>query len=382
MSNLKQMLDICKTIPKAKEFAENLIKHQNIKDVWLDLSLLNATEGNYEESIDCLNQLEDYSPTRYHVIYCMGYYEMLNGNLLQGFTSMNQGRYVGLWGNKYLNTKKPFLHSDEQDIKNKTILINMEAGLGDQIVFIRFIKDLKERYNTTNIISCNKSLIPVFEKLDYIDMIIDSEQFNDSLPFDYWIPSMYLPVLLKTEFKDLNGEKYLTPNKEYTDKYKDTISQNNKKKSIGLRWLGQPGDDYITRVFPEQLMFNVFDDMKDKFNLFSLQKDFPNKKEIPNNIIDLDNEMDSWNSTMGIIENLDLVITSCTSIAHISAAMGKETWVIIPKSPYYVWISENGFTENTPWYNSVTLFQQEKYGEWQDVFDKIKKKLKEIKFKI
>jgi len=372
MSNLKQMLDICKTIPKAKKFAEDLIDNKNIKDVWLDLSLLNATEGNYKESIRCLDQIKDYPPTKYHYIYCMGYYEMLlDHDLSKGFTSMNLGRNAGLWGNGFLNTDKPIVH-DTSCLMGKTILINMEAGLGDQIVFLRFIKQLKDIYDCMIIVKCSECLKDVFIQTSFIDKVIsDNEYLN--IDFDYWIPSMFLPVLLSTSYDDLIGDKYLVADTKYVDKYK-YISENKSGRNIGIRWLGQAGDDYITRVFPEQLLFDLFENTND--NVYSLQKD--NSLSLPHSIIDMDKEMLSWHDTMGIIENLDLVITSCTSIAHASAAMGKETWVIIPKTPYYVWINKDGFSDKSDWYDSVTLFQQEKYGEWKDVFTKIKNKLQNI----
>jgi ADP-heptose:LPS heptosyltransferase len=76
---------------------------------------------------------------------------------------------------------------------------------------------------------------------------------------------------------------------------------------------------------------------------------------------DLRDQMKSFEDTASIIQGLDLVITSCTSIAHLSAALGKETWVIVPIMPYYAWSAPG---DKSVWYDSVRLFRQEKYGEW------------------
>jgi len=70
-----------------------------------------------------------------------------------------------------------------------------------------------------------------------------------------------------------------------------------------------------------------------------------------------------------------LVITSCTSIAHLAGAMGVETWVIVPILPYYLWALP---TNTTPHYDSVTLFRQEKYGCWEAPFMKIKSELNHV----
>jgi hypothetical protein len=69
------------------------------------------------------------------------------------------------------------------------------------------------------------------------------------------------------------------------------------------------------------------------------------------------------------MDQLDLVISSCTSIAHLSAAMGKETWVVVPAMPYYPWARPG---RKSDWYPSVTLFRQKCFGEWIPPFVEIK----------
>lgn len=81
---------------------------------------------------------------------------------------------------------------------------------------------------------------------------------------------------------------------------------------------------------------------------------------------------------------MDLMISSCTSVAHLSAAMGKDTYVIVPVLPYHIWAhgcgnnpGEKG-SSTSPWYDSVTLFRQQYKNKWnepfQDLYDAIEKK--------
>ena len=85
-------------------------------------------------------------------------------------------------------------------------------------------------------------------------------------------------------------------------------------------------------------------------------------------------EMGDWLETAKLLCTLDLVITSCTGIAHLAAAMGIRTWVVVPILPYYIW----ALPDNTsPWYNSVKLYRQEEYGNWDAPFANIKKDLEE-----
>jgi hypothetical protein len=85
--------------------------------------------------------------------------------------------------------------------------------------------------------------------------------------------------------------------------------------------------------------------------------------------------LDSWADTAAVVASCDLVITSCTSVAHLSGAMGIPTWIVIPILPYYLWAKQGPKTE---WYDSVTLFRQETYGDWGETFCKIKKQFESI----
>ena len=73
-----------------------------------------------------------------------------------------------------------------------------------------------------------------------------------------------------------------------------------------------------------------------------------------------------------VIENLDIVISVDTSVAHLSASMGKPTWILLPFVPDWRWLLNRN---DSPWYKSVKLFRQEKRGNWELVFKDLNKKL-------
>ena len=98
----------------------------------------------------------------------------------------------------------------------------------------------------------------------------------------------------------------------------------------------------------------------------SLQKegDCPDWMEKPS--------LETWDDTKKQISRCDIIVTSCTSIAHLSGAMGIKTFIVVPILPYYLWTLPG---DKTPHYDSVTLFRQEKYGCWEAPFKKIKQAL-------
>ena len=78
--------------------------------------------------------------------------------------------------------------------------------------------------------------------------------------------------------------------------------------------------------------------------------------------------------TAAIITHLDLVITVDTSIAHLAAALGVETWNLLPEPADWRWMINRS---DTPWYPTMQLFRQSKRGDWQSLIDEIKKRLSE-----
>ena len=103
----------------------------------------------------------------------------------------------------------------------------------------------------------------------------------------------------------------------------------------------------------------------------SLQKDdgVEETSDFPN-LIDLSNNLESIEDTFALISNLDFVITSCTSIAHMAASQGKKVFVFVPISTYYIWCHP---TEKSPWYgDNVFVLRQQKPHSWAEPMQELK----------
>jgi len=108
----------------------------------------------------------------------------------------------------------------------------------------------------------------------------------------------------------------------------------------------------------------------DGVKLFSLQKDFPT---FENWVKDLSSELETFSDTAAIIENLDLVVSVDTAVAHLAGALGKEVWALLSFIPDWRWFLKG---ENCPWYPSMKLFRQKSRGDWENVFEEVEKELK------
>ena len=311
----------------------------------IDLQLAAGIRGDFKKGWELAQQMEKETPNSHRAAFNRGWYLLRQGKLLAGHKLLDVGRSLDVFGNRHIGTSKPVWNGEEG-----TVLLNMEGGLGDQIKSYRWAFDLQDRGNRV-VISCSPELAPMFaEKFPVVQHDAALGTYHD-----YWLPSMSAVVPFGYEYEDLKGRPYI-------ERTADPIAGR-----IGVRWSGNPEFEHEQhRFFPADLMFNAVKG----YDCISLQRDKDAElkpgwmKQAP---------LDDWQTTRKSISECELVISSCTSVAHLSAAMGVETWIVIPVLSYYLWALPG---DVTPYYDSVTLFRQQKYGSWEEPFMKIKENLK------
>lgn len=313
-------------------------------DKFLDLALEHSIHGRPDESERILKECEDQNDAR--VVFNLGWHEIRHGNLNTGMRMLDAGRFINVYGLPPIPGK---IWKDE-DLKDKILLFRTEGGLGDQIIQIRFVKDF-EKLGAKVVVSCIPEIKSFFSNNGYI--CIDNEAVL-GLHYDYWVPAKSAAHLLGYDQDTLPNSKYLKSS------YKKELWSKPDTLKVGIKWAGNPKFEHEQhRRFDPQPLIDLH--TLDGVTLYSLQKEDVLVDGLP--FADLRDQMKTWDDTAAIIEDLDLVITSCTSIAHCAAAMGKETWVIVPILPYYTWAYPG---EKSFWYNSVKLFRQTKYGNWDE----------------
>jgi hypothetical protein len=251
----------------------------------------------------------------------------------------------------------------------KTIVLYAEAGIGDEIINIRFMKHLRDFGMNPVWLSDRKDLVNIFNRNGFTSINNLKELKNNKDVV--WTYPMVLPVYLDLEYKDLWYGPYIKADQNYVEKW--SYIKNSPKLKIGIRWQGNPlYDNDLHRSVDLKGFYESLKHLDADF--YSLQKDngLEELEDFPG-IIDLQDKLNSWEDTLAVIENLDIVITSCTSVAHASAAMGKKTCIFVPISAYYVWSHS---MEQSPWYgDNVILFRQEKPRSWKEPLKKLNKSI-------
>jgi len=258
-----------------------------------------------------------------------------------------------------------------QMLDGKTIFIHAEQGIGDTIQFIRYIEKVA-KYNGEIIVECQKPLIKLLSNFSQISKLIYS---GDDVPnFDFHSPLLSLPYILGTEVSSIPSNiPYISVDRKF-----NIDNKQEHQISIGIVWAGSPAhknDKNRSTTLDNFLKLLSIDNVK----LFSLQVG-DRKKDlditaINDSIVDLTDNIQDYSDTASIIKQLDLVISVDTSVAHLSGAMGKPTWTLIPYSPDFRWMLNR---KDSPWYPSMKLFRQSEYGNWDDVFDNVLESLKQF----
>ena len=302
----------------------------------------------------------------------LGTYDLYNGKFqegLQGF--MLEGKKIGLWQKSNFDETN-LVTLDKPIMQGDKILVIEEAGIGDSFMNIRFMKELDKRNIKYVWLTSRQDLYNIYLRNGF-NVILSLKDLPDLYSNYRLMYSMSAPIHLNLQLDNLWSGKYILP--RITDK---AMTSNTNKLKIGLRWGGNILYEHdLHRSIPlKELFNNVYEKYPDA-EFYSLQvgdgeeqlEDFPQIRKI--NINDYDD-------TLSLIHELDLVVTTCTSIVHAAGSMGVNTCVFVPISAYYCWASmkETDSTFNY-WYPSVKVFRQTKVRSWNEPF----KQFKEYKVK-
>lgn len=278
----------------------------------------------------------------------------------------------------------------------KTILhIHVEAGHGDNISMLRYFPILLERGYEVHY-ECDPKLLSLV-KYNFPDVVVmprckDYPGVVGIQPFDYHLPIGDLIHAMGTDINTIpwNGP-YIKADPEISKHFWTALWGvcPKKQKKIGLCW--SSGIRRNISIWMERygkmksMHFNNLAPLLDRDNayFFPLQVG-DGREEMFNLQPDLLGKDPDWAETAAFIEHLDLVITVDTGVAHLAAAMGKPTWVMMMRdgsSWHFMCYREGaGWNEKSPWYPSIRVFRQPTFVVelgWEDVVNDVNEALEE-----
>lgn len=259
----------------------------------------------------------------------------------------------------------------KEPLRGKTILLHNDQGLGDAIHFSRYASCVAELGGAV-VLEVQQPLTSLLKHLQGVDTVIARGQ---ALPdFDCHCPLLSLPLAVGATLDNVpNERRYLSSDPEKIRLWEQRLGRKTTRR-IGLAWSGneQHSNDHNRSVTLAQLLPHL----PSSFHYVSLQKELRAVDRATLNqqsmVEHYGEDLHDFSDTAALCDVMDLVVSVDTSVAHLSAALGKPTWILLPFKPDWRWLLDRS---DSIWYPTVRLYRQNKRGEWGNVFESIRNDL-------
>jgi tetratricopeptide (TPR) repeat protein len=247
------------------------------------------------------------------------------------------------------------------------LMLIADQGYGDVIQFCRYIGWAAQRAPEPAL-ACSLEILPIVNQQPGLGMVFD--HWDKRPDFEAYCPLSGLPRLHGTRLNTIPAEiPYVRADPQKSAAWAARLAAlvPQAYKRIGIAWAGRPTHTNDRNRSTALATFAPLSELSG-VALVSLQKG-PPQAQIGNYwgrapLVNLGPEIRDYGDTIAIIDNLDLVVTVDTSVGHLSGAMGKEVWILLPFAPDWRWLLDRA---DSPWYPTVRLFRQPAPGRWDRV---------------
>jgi tetratricopeptide (TPR) repeat protein len=344
-----------------------LRRHPDSAPIWSNLGVLLACLKRETEAEQCYRTAliidDSFTKASFNLSYIL---------LRQKRWEEGWRRLEDRWQYPILEKHFTFPRWRGEPLFGKSFMIGFEMGHGDMIFYSRYIAELKARGVRQVAMICHPGLKKIFACLEGVDQLYS---LDDEVPpdrWDYWSPPMSLPHYCLTTTDSIPvAIPYLQADPVLVDQWSDKLPINGIR--VGLVWKGNPlFENDADRSIPSLQEFAPLADIPG-VHYIGLQKG-PGETERPPlgmTWLGIGPQLNDFADTAAVIQNLDLVISVDTAVAHLAGAMGKPCWVLLPDFRCdWRWQAEG---DVTPWYpNGVRLFRQPAGGGWHEVIGAVR----------
>lgn len=349
--------------------AERLIatvlkRDQNLWLAWQILGFIRTMAGDLDDATACFKRAYDIDPESGQRKFDLASAYMRAGDFARGLP-LYEFRHEIL-----PRTSPPPPCPTWKGEKTGHLCVWADQGHGDRIMFARFLPWAKERADKVTLLTDPGSVSLLFGYSSICDIACG---WNDDKAFDAQISLGSLPLLYGMTADNIPRDPGLL-----------SVATTNGSLGapglkIGIVWYGNPafpGNDMRTVPFTELLPLAA----DPRNSVFSLQVG-PRSADIARYrgqrlIHDMSGQIEGdWSHTAAVVKNLDLVVSSCTAVAHLAGALNVPNFVLLPRFADWRWLHGR---DDTPWYPRTRLFRQTKVGEWKSVIDRVLKAIEQM----
>ena len=343
----------------------------------LELGTIYSHLGEVNKGISLLKKSLEIDPFNRETKFNLGQMQIYNKEFEEGWINYKSRWFYHNFKSKMFKSQKKLL-SNLNELKN--VFIWAEQGIGDQIMYGSILPEISKLSKKVTV-KLDKRLIKIFERkhknINFIDYNaeINEEEYNAHLPLGD------LGYFFRKDEESFNKVNfpYIDVNEKICSKVKSTYYEQNKT-IVGISWTSknqEVGKDKSIRLTDLMPILNLK-------NLTLLDLEYNDSEKEKSNLyknsglkIHRFKDLDYFNDILGvssIINSCDVIITCSNVNAHISGALGKKTFLLLPigKGRLLNWSSKKN---HSLWYPSIKIFQQTIPGDWSGPIIKIKKEI-------
>lgn len=327
---------------------------------WQIMGFIRTMAGDLGTAIDCFKRAYDMHPEDGQRIFDLASAYMRAGDFARGLPLYEHRHSI------LPKTSPPPPAPKWDGSKTGHLAVWGDQGHGDRIMFARFLPWAKERADKITLLT-DPASIPLFAGYSAIAELGIGWNLDDTR-FDHQIALGSLPMVYGMTADNIPPD----PGLIVPARTAGALGAPGLK--IGIHWFGNPAfPGNCMRTVPFENMLPLAADPRN--TVFSLQVG-PRSADIAKAraqriVHDMAGQVEGeWSHTAAVIANLDLVVSNCSAVCHLAGAMGKPTFVMLPRFSDWRWLWGR---DETPWYPHMRLFKQAKAGQWSDVVARIVK---------
>ncbi|MGC4011731.1 MAG: tetratricopeptide repeat protein [Pseudomonas sp.] len=327
----------------------------------------------FQEALATAREYLAHRPTDEHLRMSMAELELRLGHWPIGWTNMDARFGVVPQLGAQLKAREQLLGVPRwrgESLAGKFLGIWLEQGYGDAILLIRFLPRFAREVRELGgklVFGCFGSLEKLFRPLIPEDVELDVDQLRST---DYHLPLMSACAPFSITEADISGAPYLEASPQGVSKWKRRFKQD-PRLQVALVWTGNPNQvRNDVRSLPQPLLLKLLDQEGVLFHSVNPEV-APVVRELADNglpIIDQSAALKDFAHTAELLKAVDIVVSTCTSTAHLAGALGAPTLLMLDKVGSYIWRDDS---RRSPWYDSVRILRQKQLGDWHSVLQEL-----------
>jgi len=263
------------------------------------------------------------------------------------------------------------------DLRGRNVLFYHEQGFGDTLQFVRYARMIAEHASHVTI-GVPQKLVRLLQTLDLGVPYSVVTTIEETAYCTVSVPMLDAPFLFQTTLDTIPATvPYLSVPAAVAEQRQ---LPDNGRPRIGLVWAGAARPDNLRANAVDRRRSMPFEEMRhllflsDRYDFISLQLE--DHRVADRRLFQpLDNSFDMLD-TAAIVDQLDLVITIDSAVAHLAGALGKRVWLLSRFDACWRWLWDG--RDTSPWYPTMKIFRQSRPGDWTSVLRNVHDELRTI----